>query len=65
MQQARNLVMNLRNRIAGLRLLIHDRNPFFTTAFSAVFTAEELQVITTLPRAPRMNATWPGWFRSI
>jgi transposase InsO family protein len=38
------------------RFLIHDRDPLFTTAFGGVFKAEGLQVITTLPRTPRMNA---------
>jgi transposase InsO family protein len=55
-QQARNLAMNLGDRIAGLRFLIHDRDPLFTSAFREVFTAEGLRDITTLPRTPRMNA---------
>ncbi|MEW1837136.1 integrase core domain-containing protein [Nonomuraea angiospora] len=55
-QQARNLVMGLGERIAGLRFLIHDRVPLFTVAFREVFTAEGLRTITTLPRTPRMNA---------
>ncbi|MDX3109235.1 integrase core domain-containing protein [Nonomuraea angiospora] len=55
-QQARNLMMDLGERIAGLRFLIHDRDPLFTSAFREVFTAEGLQAITTLPRTPRMNA---------
>ncbi len=54
-QQARNLVMDLGERMAGLRLLIHDRDPLFTSTFQEVFTADGLRVITTLPRTP-MNA---------
>ena len=56
MQQARNLAMDLGDRLGTLRFLIHDRDPVFTTAFSEVFKAEGLRVITTLPKTPRMNA---------
>jgi putative transposase len=55
-QRARNLVMDLRDRLGTLRFLVHDRDPLFTTAFREVFMAEGLQIITTLPRTPRMNA---------
>ncbi|MFC7592223.1 integrase core domain-containing protein [Nonomuraea antimicrobica] len=55
-QRARNLVMDLGERITGLRFLIHDRDPLFTAAFKEVLTAEGLRIITTLPRTPRMNA---------
>jgi hypothetical protein len=55
-QQARNLAMDLGDRLATLRFLVHDRDPLFTTAFGEVFTAEGLRIITTLPRTPRMNA---------
>ncbi|SEH02372.1 Integrase core domain-containing protein [Nonomuraea solani] len=55
-QQARNLVMDLSDRIAGLRFVIHDRDPLFTSAFREVFEAEGLRLVTTLPRTPRMNA---------
>ncbi|MEU7894108.1 integrase core domain-containing protein [Nonomuraea sp. NPDC049152] len=56
LQQARNLAMDLGERIAGLRFLIHDRDPLLTIAFREVFTAEGLRIVTTLPRTPRMNA---------
>jgi len=55
-QQARNLAMDLDDRLGTLRFLIHDRDPLFTTAFAEVFKAEDLRNITTLPRTPRMNA---------
>jgi transposase len=55
-QQARNLTMDLGNRLGALRFLIHDRDPVFTTAFGEVFKSEGLRIITTLPKTPRMNA---------
>ena len=55
-QQARNLAMDLGDRLGTMRFLIHDRDPIFTTAFGEVLKAEGLQIITTLPRTPRMNA---------
>ena len=56
-QQARNLAMDLDDRLGTMRFLIHDRDPVFTTAFGEVFKSEGLRIITTLPRTPRMNAT--------
>jgi len=55
-QHARNLAMDLGDRLGTLRFLIHDRDPLFTTAFGEVFKSEGLRSITTLPRTPRMNA---------
>jgi hypothetical protein len=55
-QQARNLAMDLADRIGKLRSVIHDRDPIFTAAFDEVFKADELRVVRTLPRTPRMNA---------
>ncbi len=55
-QQARNLAMDLGDRLGTLRFLIHDRDPLFTTAFGEVFKAEGLRIINTLPQTPRMNA---------
>ena len=55
-QQARNLAMDLDDRLGTLRFLIHDRDPIFTAAFDEVFKSEGLRIITTLPQTPRMNA---------
>jgi len=55
-QQARNLAMDLGDRLGTLRFLVQDRDPLFTAAFAEVFRSEGLRVITTLPRTPRMNA---------
>jgi putative transposase len=49
-QQARNLAMDLGNRLGTLRFVIHDRDPVFTSAFGEVFRSEGLRIITTLPR---------------
>jgi transposase InsO family protein len=48
--------MDLGDRLGAQRFLIHDRDPLFTAAFGEVFQAEELRIITTMPRTPRMNA---------
>ena len=56
MQQARNLAMDLGNRLGTPRFLINDRDPVFTTTSGEVFRTEGLRIITTLPRTPRMNA---------
>jgi putative transposase len=55
-QQARNLAMDLGDRLGTLRFLIHDGDPVFTTAFGEVFKSEGLRIIATLPKTPRMNA---------
>jgi putative transposase len=55
-QQARNLAMDLGDRLETPRFLIHDHDPLSTTAFEEVFKADGMRSITTLPQAPRMNA---------
>jgi putative transposase len=55
-QQARNLAMDLGDRLGALRFLVHDRDPVFISAFGEVFRSEGLRIITTLPKTPRMNA---------
>jgi len=55
-QAARNLLMNLADRVTTLTFLLRDRDSRFTNAFDAVFTADSIRILTSPPAAPRANA---------
>jgi hypothetical protein len=55
-QQARNLAMELDERMDSLRFLIRDRDTKFTAAFDEVLRAGGVRIIKAPPQAPRANA---------
>ena len=54
-QQARNLLMDIRDRADDLRFLIRDRAGQFTASFDAVFSGAGIKVVKIPPRCPRAN----------
>src|ERR1700735_582142 len=46
-QQARNLAMDLGNRMTAFRFLVRDRDAKFTSAFDETFASEGLKIVRT------------------
>ena len=55
-QAARNLMTDLADRVSATKFLLRDRDSRFTRAFDAVFAADDIQILTSPPGAPRANA---------
>jgi putative transposase len=63
-QQARNLLMDLDERIDRFKFLVRDRDTKFCGAFDAVFTSIGIRILKTPPQAPRANSICERWIAS-
>jgi len=64
-QQARNLLIDLADRVSTVKFLVCDRDTKFSCAFDAVFASEGVQVLLIPPQAPQANAVAERWVGTL
>jgi putative transposase len=62
---ARQCTWRLGDRAGRVRYLIRDRAGRFADAFDAVFAAEGIEVLRSVPQCPRMKAYAECWVRTV
>src|SRR6266511_4140575 len=62
---ARNLLMDLEDRIGQFEFLIRDRDAKFTDTFDAIFASDGIRILPTPVQAPRANAVPERWIGTV
>ena len=60
-QMARNLLMDLDERVQTVKFLLRDRDTKFTTSWDAVFHSACIRILRSPVHAPRANAIMERW----
>jgi putative transposase len=63
-QQIRNLLMDLGDRVADFRFLVRDRTGQFTASFDAVLADAGIEAVKIPPRCPVANAIMERWVQT-
>ncbi len=64
-QQARNFLIEVRERAQGFQFLIRDRDAKFTASFDSVFADAGVEALRSPPRALQANAYAERWIGTV
>ncbi|HBG27814.1 MAG: hypothetical protein A2Y10_04285 [Planctomycetes bacterium GWF2_41_51] len=64
-QIARNMVDYEEGSLKGKKYLIHDRDPLYTAAFSAIIRSEGIECVKLPPHSPNLNSFPERFVRTV